>query len=43
MHDVYRYDKGVHALGAAGVSAAVGRCRLNQVDPCPITYDLSNP
>jgi hypothetical protein len=22
---------------------AVGLCRLNQVDPCPITYNLSNP
>jgi hypothetical protein len=22
---------------------AVGRCRLNQVDPYPITYSLSNP
>jgi hypothetical protein len=21
----------------------VGRCRLNQVDPYPITYSLSNP
>jgi hypothetical protein len=21
----------------------VGLCRLNQVDPCPITYNLSNP
>jgi hypothetical protein len=21
----------------------VGLCRLNQVDPCPITYSLSNP
>jgi hypothetical protein len=21
----------------------VGRCRLNQVDPDPITYSLSNP
>jgi hypothetical protein len=22
--------------------AAVGRCRLNEVDPYPITYNLSN-
>jgi hypothetical protein len=21
----------------------VGLCRLNQVDPCPITFNLSNP
>jgi hypothetical protein len=24
-------------------SLTVGLCRLNQVDPYPITYDLSNP
>jgi hypothetical protein len=24
-------------------SAEVGLCRLNQVDPYPITYSLSNP
>jgi hypothetical protein len=23
--------------------SVVGRCRLNQVDLCPITYSLSNP
>jgi hypothetical protein len=24
-------------------SSEVGMCTLNQVDPCPITYSLSNP
>ena len=29
-------------LGVAA-STTVGLCRLNQVDPYPITYGLSNP
>jgi hypothetical protein len=31
----------MHTLSKAYVE--VGLCRLNQVDPCPITYNLSNP
>jgi hypothetical protein len=27
----------------AGLETTVGLCRLNQVDPYPITYSLSNP
>jgi hypothetical protein len=29
--------------GAEGGGGEVGLCTLNQVDPCPITYSLSNP
>jgi hypothetical protein len=31
--NVYRYEE---------VAPAVGLCRLNQVDPYPMTYSLSN-
>jgi hypothetical protein len=38
---LYRYAV---ALGMLGIAVTVvGRCRLNQVDSCPITYNLSNP
>ena len=31
------------AMGIVRAVFAVGRCTLNQVDPYPITYSLSNP
>jgi hypothetical protein len=45
MGHVYRYvmpSEGLACFAFAGC-LMVGRCRLNQVDPCPITYSLSNP
>jgi hypothetical protein len=33
----------VVCMGGDGKPFAVGLCRLNQVDPCPIAYSLSNP
>jgi hypothetical protein len=31
------------ASGKVMKADVVGLCTLNQVDPCPITYNLSNP
>jgi hypothetical protein len=31
------------AAASLASNAEVGLCRLNQVDPWPITYSLSNP
>ena len=40
-----RHERAKSALAAMGfpVLSAVGLCRLNHVDPCHITYSLSNP
>ena len=49
VHNLRRYSEAAHILAQAGgaklIAArdVVGLCRLNQVDPYPITHDLSNP
>jgi hypothetical protein len=48
FHVILRSQDTVQMLTAGTVHVTtltppVGRCRSNQVDPCPITYSLSNP
>jgi hypothetical protein len=42
-YNVVGVDASVGASVLVGLIAEVGLCRLNQVDPWPITYSLSNP
>ena len=46
MRNLQRYTEVEHSVEYANrpvTDVSVGRCRLNQVDPYPITYSLSNP
>jgi hypothetical protein len=44
MRSLFHYTAGVAAsMNMYDFVYEVGLCRLNQVDPYPITYSLSNP
>jgi hypothetical protein len=43
LHDAAWEDQRKAMQAAMRARKGVGLCTLNQVDPCPITYSLSNP